>query len=75
MPPLLYTSFQFIIYCSVWGVFCRGSVCPGVCCFIPRVAVAILHDIGSHLLGLLPMFQAGLDLVAGSSSSPPVLSM
>jgi hypothetical protein len=74
----LCTSFQFVVYCSgvlfVCLFVCRGgfSLPKEQCWFIPGGLGEYHEMLGTHLFSLPNVSQAGLELAAGSSGSPPV---
>jgi hypothetical protein len=73
--PLLCASFQFIVY-SVFFIFPGGSVCQGGYAGLSQEWLGEYRTmLGAHLFCLPNVSQAGFDLVAGGSGSPPVFSM
>jgi hypothetical protein len=73
--PLLCASFQFVVYFRFfWWI--GDQPAQGGYAGLSQGWLREYHvTLGSHLFGLLNVSQAGLELVSGGSSSPPVFSM
>jgi hypothetical protein len=73
LSPLLCASFPLI---QVFFFLVGSSVCLGDYAGLSCVWLREYHVmLGAHLLGLLNVSQAGLELMDGSSSSSPVFSV
>jgi hypothetical protein len=74
---LLCASFQFIVYYSVFFFYWRGvSVCPvGYAGLSQGWLGEYCLTLGTNLLSLLNVSQAGLEPVSSGGGSPPVFSV
>jgi hypothetical protein len=80
--PLLCASFQFIVYCSVFGFwfffFCRGwrvSLPRGLCWFIPGVAGGILFDTGHSPVWSAACLLSRFGVGVWRRCQPPIFSV
>jgi hypothetical protein len=77
LPHLLCASFPFLGYFSAFCCCCwECQSAQGAMLVYPRGGWEEFHvTLCTHLFGLPNVSQAGLEMAAGSSSSPPVFSV